>query len=341
MQAMSKKDLRMRSRTPFAANAPIATVNLDSFQPEAMDQTVRGSSLDHIQLSPGRFRGTLLRAHFDAARWLDWGCYNLPLLVRGELPADKVTLGIVSGPAGTLGPGVLNGYEITGPTAFFMNEGAELHYKLPGQSPWLAFQAPRERLEDIVPVSPDRDSGPLGSGAQDSLHGLGELTATVGVIQDMARGSPDIPDPDRCLRQVEAHLLDFFTAVCAPVARTSLRKVSYLAEAARLVRLATDVMDANLGEPLRIGAICRDIGCDWKRLERAFLAAHGVTPKRFLALKRLSRARRLLRTGKEATSVTHVAAACGIQHLGRFSREYFQLFGERPGHTLRRTGVSK
>ena len=332
---MSKQDRPINSQTTSAANLPIATLKLDSFEPEAMDQTVRGSSFDHVQLSPGRFQGTLLRAHFDSDRWLDWGCYNRPLLVRGELPGNKVTLGIVAGPAGELGPGILNGYEITRPTAFFMNEGAELHYKLPGQSPWLALQFARDRLEDIVRVSLGEASGPLGSDTEDNLHGLGELMATVRVIQDMARGSRDIPDPERCLRQVEARLLDFFTAACVPVAPTSLRKASYLAEAARLVRRATDMMDANLGEPLRIGAICRDIGCDWKRLERAFLAVHGVAPKRFLALKRLSRARRLLRMGKSGTSVTDVAAACGIQHLGRFSREYFQLFAERPSDTLR------
>jgi transcriptional regulator GlxA family with amidase domain len=44
-------------------------------------------------------------------------------------------------------------------------------------------------------------------------------------------------------------------------------------------------------------------------------------------------ARRELLTG--AASVTDVATRWGFFHLGRFSQEYGQLYGERPSQTLR------
>lgn len=312
-------------------------MHLDSFEPETLDRAVRGSSIDHVQLSPGRFKGNLLRARFGSECCLDWGCYNLPLLARGQMPSDKITLGFVAGAAGHMDPGVLNGFEVTRPTAFFMSEGSELHYKLPAQSPWLGFQMARSEMEEIVSISLGHQPGPFGSAVAGCMRREREMMAIVGVLIDIANHNPAVPDPNRCLQQVEAHLLDFFSAELAAEPSTSVRKISHLTEAVRLVRGAVEVMEAHLDDPLRIGTICSDIGCDWKRLERAFRTVYGVTPKRFLIQLRLTKARRLLLQANEVGATTRVAAMCGIHHLGRFSGEYLRMFGERPSDTLSRS----
>lgn len=61
------------------------------------------------------------------------------------------------------------------------------------------------------------------------------------------------------------------------------------------------------------------------------------TPAEVLRVARLECARRQLRAADPAlTSVTEIALNCGFRHLGRFSVQYREAFGEKPSETLRR-----
>ncbi|WP_144710579.1 helix-turn-helix domain-containing protein [Curtobacterium pusillum] len=72
-------------------------------------------------------------------------------------------------------------------------------------------------------------------------------------------------------------------------------------------------------------------------LQEAFQRTMDRTPMTYLREIRLRRAHEdLLRTEYATTSVATVASRWGFTHLGRFSGEYLQRFGEYPRHTLRR-----
>jgi transcriptional regulator GlxA family with amidase domain len=87
---------------------------------------------------------------------------------------------------------------------------------------------------------------------------------------------------------------------------------------------------------LQIGRLCVELNTNWRALEGAFRRLLGITPKRYVQLVRLARTRRLLLQPRNSRTVAEVAIACGISHLGRFSRAYFTAFGEMPSETLRR-----
>lgn len=318
----------------------VNTLTLDSFDPETMDEAVHGSSFDHTQLQPGRFQASLLRGQMGAS-WLDSGKYSLPLLAVGEMPSDKITLGYVINTVDRLGYGVLNGQKIERPSPVLLTERAELRYRLPEHSPWLAFQVPRKSLEQTDAAVPYHCADLLNVAQETSIDLQRELSAALQALRTIAVGHPDIPDPIAFLADIQARLLDAFSATMACLSTTGHGRTGNLFAASRLVRQATDLIRANLNQPLRIGAICLETGSDWKKLERAFLSVHGVTPKRFLTLVRLTQARRLLIRSSGKQSITGVATSCGIHHLGRFSQEYCRLFGERPSDTLARSGKSK
>lgn len=57
----------------------------------------------------------------------------------------------------------------------------------------------------------------------------------------------------------------------------------------------------------------------------------------FLRERRLLLAQQRLQAATPGTKIAEVAYSCGFGHLGRFSRDYFKRFGEKPSVTLDRT----
>jgi AraC-like DNA-binding protein len=104
----------------------------------------------------------------------------------------------------------------------------------------------------------------------------------------------------------------------------------------RLLRRAESYLEAHLAEPIAIVDLCRALDCPIHVLERAFSKVHGISPKRFLTHRRLTRLRQLLLSADAAeTSVTETLLDCGLHHAGRAAAAYRHLFGELPGETLR------
>jgi AraC-like DNA-binding protein len=313
----------------------VMTATMDSFEPQAMEEAVSHSSVEHLQLTRGRFLGRLMHARFTTSI-LDWGSYNLPLLATACMPADRVTLGFV---LDSKGESMMNAKRFNAPTAALFTEGTELHYRLAANTQWMALQVERDLLERIGlsvqrgfagPVaSVSRESPRLNHNLQDALTMLWNLSS--------CRPDPAIPSPADCMKQLEAHLQDLMITTCASAHQGAAPESQHRPEAIRLVREATDYIHDHMAEPVRIAALCCELDCTLKSLERAFRRIHGMTPKQFLTLARLNKARQLLLDSDGSRyGVTFIATVCGIQHLGRFSQAYRSWFGERPSETLSR-----
>ena len=105
----------------------------------------------------------------------------------------------------------------------------------------------------------------------------------------------------------------------------------------QLYRAARDVMLDALAEPLSIPEVAARVGTSRRTLEQAFDGCMTVSPARFFKLLRLNNARRLIESGRH--SVSYAATSSGLHHLGRFSSDYQELFGELPSHTAQRSRV--
>jgi AraC-like DNA-binding protein len=93
----------------------------------------------------------------------------------------------------------------------------------------------------------------------------------------------------------------------------------------------------NEGKPLYVTDVCAAIGVSERALRLHCLEYLGISPHRYLWLRRMHQARRALALADPAlTTVTNVATEYGFWELGRFSVAYRHLFGERPSATLRR-----
>ena len=105
----------------------------------------------------------------------------------------------------------------------------------------------------------------------------------------------------------------------------------------QLYRAARDVMLDAVAEPLTMPEVASRVGTSRRTLEQAFDKCVSVSPARFHKLLRLNNARRLLESGRH--SVSRAATSSGLHHLGRFSGDYYDLFGELPSETALRARV--
>jgi AraC-like DNA-binding protein len=104
-----------------------------------------------------------------------------------------------------------------------------------------------------------------------------------------------------------------------------------------VMRRLEEVLMADPEKPLYMAELSARVGTSYWTLRNCCLEYLGISPKRYLRLRRMHLARRALRRADpEKTTVTQIASDYGFWELGRFSVAYRSLFGESPSTALRR-----
>lgn len=94
---------------------------------------------------------------------------------------------------------------------------------------------------------------------------------------------------------------------------------------------------ADLARAWRLSDLAGVAGVGPRRLQQTFKDFLGVTPTAWLLALRLERAHRWLSDPRFARSMTvsDIAFSCGFNHLGRFSQDFYQYFGQLPSDIRR------
>jgi AraC-like DNA-binding protein len=107
---------------------------------------------------------------------------------------------------------------------------------------------------------------------------------------------------------------------------------------AQIVRRTDDYLQANWARAIYTDDLCSALGVSESSLQKAFLATFGLSPHRYLKLRRMTVVRATLLSGSDRWhSVKAAALSYGFWHLGQFAHDYRILFGESPSETLART----
>jgi AraC family ethanolamine operon transcriptional activator len=210
-----------------------------------------------------------------------------------------------------------------------------------GRSDWFTVVVPLDlltshsRVYTLVP--PVRERGSLVFGPPPDC--LGRLCRVVARLEADDRDAPWLFDDPRVVAAAESQLLAAVLGCLAPATPSavppSARQNGHLARGkligAALARLEAEPAD----EPPPVAAIAAAADVSERTLRNVFSDYCGVSPARYMKLRRLHLVRRAL---AEATpghaTVTHVESRFGISEFGRFAREYHHLFGELPSQTL-------
>jgi AraC-like DNA-binding protein len=94
------------------------------------------------------------------------------------------------------------------------------------------------------------------------------------------------------------------------------------------LRRVHDHIDLHYADPMSLTELAALVGMSKFHLVRAFGAAYGETPIRYLNRRRIERAQDLLRHAN--LTVTEICMAVGYASLGSFSSRFTELVGESP-----------
>jgi AraC family ethanolamine operon transcriptional activator len=308
-QALSLREVEVSTGDPGA---------LSSLQPERRR--------DFVQLERGRFEA-VLREQSGFGFALLYECWSCGVRVRCARPRSYVAFAEITSES----PARWCATEI--PPGSVLEVGHDWEMTTRGALEYIAFMVERESLEAV--------EGSLAGGRETCLRDANRLLP-----------ADSSPTPAALLR---ARIKSAFAVGALPPEtwRVLEDDLTYLAARLRswgaseeskpesesrrrlAVRRVEEYLDAHASEVPSIAALCAIAGVSERTLEYAFQEQIGVSPIRYLRLRRLNAVRlELLRSEAGAIRVTDAAMRWGFWELGRFAREYRALFGELPSETL-------
>ena len=152
---------------------------------------------------------------------------------------------------------------------------------------------------------------------------------------DLAKNAPDILAKPEVARAIEGALVEAMVLCLAADYSDEVRNGHR--HRARVMRRLEDTLAAKSGETLYMAELCAAVGATYWTLRDCCLEHLGMSPKRYLWMRRINLARLALwRADAAKTTVTEIATNYGFWELGRFSVAYRSLFGEPPSTALRR-----
>jgi AraC-like DNA-binding protein len=235
-------------------------------------------------------------------------------------------------------PPLWGGMELQSGDIMFHSSGERLHQRTRGPCFWNLIALTAEGLEDygqalfgqkLVPPPTGRVLRPS---PRDSAC-LWRLHAAACRLAETRPKTLTHPEAARALEQ------DLILAlVTCLTAANAYDDAAAKRHQARIMVRFEEVLVEHLSQPLHLPKLCELIGVTDRTLRSCCAEFLGISPSRYVLLRRLKAVRSVLRDADPAAaSVAEIASGCGFAELGRFAGAYRNAFGELPSTTLRRT----
>jgi AraC-like DNA-binding protein len=302
---------------------------LEIFDPDALAESVTHGFLEHLQLRPGAFQGTLLARDLGGCV-LNAGRHDRMLLARGELPPRAVVVGAI---LKAREPGCISGSRFGPRDLICYPAGSELDYIQPAGTHWVTLQLPEERLLDLLGAEHDYEDRALFTTTRVLSASRPGVAALVQLLERLLVAGSPAPSHGSC--EWEALLAERLRQLAMSLDQdTASRRNARIADRMRLLRSFEAMVRDQLSAPLRVSAVCQALGVKQRTLEQTFRDQLGVSPYRYVQLLRLHAARRdLLAGAADRDGIAAVASAAGFAQPGRFSVHYRAHFAEPPSAT--------
>ena len=313
----------------MAESGTATFANPDDYQAAVGDATV-----NLIVTGGGDFDARLTWLHLRRFHVLR-GCENLPRIAFISLSPAQV---FVSFPTSEGPPLTYRGLGLQFGDVVFHSRGERTHQRTNGESQWGIISLLPEQLaacgkaltgSKITPPLAGRVLRPSRSAAVRLLR-LHSKACRLAETRHQLIANPEVA---RALEQELLHAL--VNCLTADDANGNLNTMRHHAD---IMARFEDALTTHGGPQLNMPALCSAIGVPQRTLRVCCTEFLGVSPIRYLLLRRLNMVRSALRRANPANaSVAEIARTYQFQEPGRFAVTYRTVFGEMPSSTLRRS----
>jgi AraC-like DNA-binding protein len=215
--------------------------------------------------------------------------------------------------------------------------GQRLHQSTPGPLVWNVIALDPVQLEQYGRVLSGKPfTLPLeGKILRPSRRDVARLRRLHAQVCRLAETKPRLLAHTEVARAIEQDLIQTLVAC---LTGTSMRADGEIKRRhARIMIRFEEVLAEHLSEPLHMIRLCELIGVTERTLRSCCAEFLGMSPIRYVLLRRLSRARVALRYAEpNAANVLELVRGFGFAELGRFEEAYLAAFSETPLTTLQR-----
>jgi AraC-like DNA-binding protein len=315
---------------------PLSMLRVTRFRDhDELSSMIQGGESEFIQRCPGAFSGRFTILGLDTAT-IQIGEMDLPYLGRGSPSGDRLVFVLHLKP--------LHGYVWKGrplPPGFIvaLPSGSEHQDLTPGGSTWAAISFHRDRLERAFTAF-DPARRPAGPGESQVLvprrDAFDVLRRQLAAVLASVRADPSLLEVADARRGIEESLLSALGTAVGTASQSSAPGYGAAART-RVTKRVEAYLSSNPSEAIYLADLCAVAGIGERALRYIFEERYGMSPVRYLKVRRLHRVRRALRRAEpERNTVSSIARRFGIWHLGRFASEYKALFDESPLETLKK-----
>ena len=266
---------------------------------------------------------TVMHGQDGAANLFQAACVSGVCSLFVPLDADCVTV---------------NGTLLEQDHASWLATGSEFHIRARTAQRWVAVMIQLEAFDalhidgDVVRACVERTrSGPVPAPTLAHLFAL---------LQRARRA-------DREQAVSAARLRDGIVRMCLCVLRSidaaSARQLCTASNHARgrppvprqtIIRRALDVIQADSTRQVHMIDLCQATGVSARTLQSVFRENFGMSPYRYIVVRRLHDVHAAIRTASPRETVSEICARHGIGDFGRFARAYRRHFGLAPSRML-------
>jgi AraC-like DNA-binding protein len=265
------------------------------------------------------------------------GRENVPRIAHVSLRPARA---FVSFPMNCDAHPVWSGVELRPGDIVFHSRGERTHQWTKGASHWGLVSLPPHQLAAYGKALTELEltSPPVGRVLRPPPTAAAHLQRLHARACRLAETKPEViahPEAARALEQELIHALVNCLAVDDAYGNLATRR-----HHADIMVQFEDASSAHAGRQLSTGELCAAIGVPERTLRMCCEDFLGVSPSRYLRLRRLNMVRAALRRADPATArVAEIAQRYQFSELGRFAAAYRSIFGEAPSATLRRTTI--
>jgi len=302
--------------------------------PHQYQEAVQAADVRVTVTAPGRFDATLTRIKLDRL-WMQRARFSLPSVTHSAVSKDRSTIFLQFQP--DQAPILHSGAEVTPREIVCYPLGSDHHYRASASYHCGGMSLTPGDLAGFGAMFAERDVRSPASirVLRPALPLVSRLLDLHKAAADLATTAPDILEHPQVAKSLEQALVRAMVA-CLTDPDADGRPHSIRLRLAVMQRFE-QMLEAHQDVPLHVTDVCAGIGVSERTLRLHCHEKLGMSPHRYLWLRRMNLVQRAL-THAEPTdkTVTAIANDYGFAELGRFAVSYRKLFGESPSATLRR-----